>query len=85
MPLGFDPDFLPAKNNKANALANLGNFKDAILLCDKVLEENPNYLLLEKILRFYYLQILILTEPVLYPMLKIHLIRNPPFLKMPLF
>jgi tetratricopeptide (TPR) repeat protein len=39
-----DPDFLPAKNNKANALANLGNFKDAILLYDEVLQENPNYL-----------------------------------------
>ena len=23
------PDFLPAKNNKANALANLGNYDDA--------------------------------------------------------
>ena len=42
--LRVDPDFLPAKNNKANALANLGNPKDAILLYDEVLEENPNYL-----------------------------------------
>ena len=24
----IDPNFLPAKNNKANALANLGNFEE---------------------------------------------------------
>ena len=36
-------DFLPAKNNKANALANLGNLDGAILLYNEILEENPNY------------------------------------------
>ena len=40
--------FLPAKNNKANALANLGNFDDAIILYDEILEKNPNYITARK-------------------------------------
>ena len=43
MLLALDPGFLPAKNNKANALANLGNLNGAILLYNEILEENPNY------------------------------------------
>lgn len=39
----FDSDFLPAKNNKANALATLGNLDEAISLYNEILEKNPNY------------------------------------------
>ncbi|EIJ66468.1 tetratricopeptide repeat protein [Candidatus Nitrosopumilus salaria BD31] len=39
---------MPAKNNKANALANLGNFDNAIALYDQILEKNPDYLTARK-------------------------------------
>ena len=39
----LNPDFLPAKNNKANALANLKNYDDAIILYEEILKENPHY------------------------------------------
>lgn len=42
--IGVDPNFLPAKNNKANALTNFGYFQDAILLYSEIIEQNPNYL-----------------------------------------
>jgi len=44
----LDPSFLPAKNNKANALANMGNLDDAILLYIEVLKQNPNYFTAQK-------------------------------------
>jgi tetratricopeptide (TPR) repeat protein len=49
--LKINPDFLPAKNNKANALANLGQFDDAILLYNQILNQNPNYLTAAKNLK----------------------------------
>lgn len=41
--INIDPDFLPAKNNKANALANLGHHNEAISLYNEILLQNPHY------------------------------------------
>ena len=46
--LEIDSTFLPAKNNKANALANLGNLDDAIILYETILDENPNSITIQK-------------------------------------
>jgi len=46
--LEIDSTFLPAKNNKANALATLGNLDDAILLYMEILDENPNSITIQK-------------------------------------
>ena len=40
----INPEFLPAKNNKANALANLKDYDGAISLYEEVLAKNPEYL-----------------------------------------
>jgi tetratricopeptide (TPR) repeat protein len=41
--LKIDPDFIPAINNKANALANMKKYDDSISLYNEALEQNPNY------------------------------------------
>ena len=46
--INIDPNFLPAKNNKANALANLGNTDDAISLYNEILTKNPHYITARK-------------------------------------
>ena len=39
----YDSDFLPAINNKANTLANMGKYDEAISLYAEVLGKNPSY------------------------------------------
>ena len=46
--LEIDSKFLPAINNKANALINLGNIEDAIINYKLALELDPNFTLAKK-------------------------------------
>ena len=41
--INLDPNFLPAKNNKANALANMNNLDSAISLYYEILEKEPDH------------------------------------------
>jgi tetratricopeptide (TPR) repeat protein len=41
--LKIEPDYLPALNNKANILAMLGDFEEAMSLYNLVLEHEPAY------------------------------------------
>jgi pentatricopeptide repeat protein len=52
--INIEPNFLPAKNNKANALANLGNTDDAISLYNEILTKNSHYIAARKILKLSY-------------------------------
>jgi tetratricopeptide (TPR) repeat protein len=43
MALDIDPTYLPAMNNKANALAEQGSIDEAIKIYDSILKQDPLY------------------------------------------